>query len=237
MKRNFVFIITIFIVLIGEICFHEYSHQDTLWTNNCRIFSLLLMGFWYFNIQKENFNQIQKAFLLSILLPIIVSLSSYLIPEKGAIIINIFINMGMLMLWIYAFKHLGASITLKDSNQTLQKLIPAFFVLPLLYYYFSLYQSLTFIYAILVLVYILIFSYTALLAAFLPFKGDKKFWLIFGIILLAMVNILNGYHTFLQNIAWAYPVSRTFTVASKCMMIYGMICYVELKYVTITESD
>ncbi|WP_435354470.1 hypothetical protein [Emticicia sp. SJ17W-69] len=237
MKINIGFIIIVFLVLIGEIGLHELNHQDSLWTNNCRIISLILMGTWYYINQKGNFNRIQKAFLISILLPIIVSLSSYLIPEKEAIIINIFINMGILMLWIYAFKHLGASITLKDNNQTLQKLIPAFFVLPLLYYYFSLYQALPRIYAIIVLVYILIFSYTAVLSAFLPLKEDKKFWLIFGVILLVIVNILNGFHTFLQNLVWAYPVSRTLTVASKCMMIYGMICYGESKPLSSVGSD
>lgn len=237
MNVNIRFIIIVFIVLIGEIGLYEFNHHDTLWINNCRIFSLLLMGFWYYSKQKKNFSHIQKAFLISILLPITVSLSSYFIPEKVAIIINIFINMGILMLWIYAFKHLGASITLKDADQTLQKLIPAFFVLPLLYYIFCLYQSLPTVYAVIVLVYILIFSYAGVLAAFLPFKGDKKFWLIFGVILIAMVNMLNGYHTFLQNLSWAYPISRTLTVASKCMMIYGMICYVESKHLRTIESD
>ncbi len=227
----------IFIVLIGEISFHEYRQQDSLWTNNFRILSWIMMALWYYETQKRNFNRIQKAFLISILLPIIVSISSYVIPEKQAIIINISTNIAILMLWIYAFKHSGASISLNDSNQTLTKLTPAFFILPLLFYYFSLYQSLPTLYAIFVLIYILIFSYTGVLSAFVPISEEKRLWIILGIMLIAMANIMNGYHTFLQKLPWAYPVIRTMTVVSRCMMIYGMISYLNNKPIVLAEEN
>ncbi len=237
MKRNISFIIVIFIVLICEICFHEYNHQDSFWTNNFRILSWIIMGFWYYDNQKENFNRIQTVFLISMLLPIIVSLSSYLIPERQAIIINIYTNIGILMLWIYAFKRLGAIITLNDSNRTLTKVTPAFFIFPLLFYYFSLYQALTGVYVFIVLIYIVLFSYTGVLAAFLPFNEEKRLWITFGIMLLVFVNIINGYHTFLQKLSWAYPVLRTVTVISRCMMIYGMIRYVEKRSFSFAEDE
>lgn len=237
MKKNFYFVFAIFIVLIGEIKFHENNQHESFWTNNLRILSWIMMGWWYFETQKKDFNRIQKAFLISILLPIIVSLSSYLIPEKQAIIINICVNMGVLILWIYVFKYFGASISLKDSNQTLTKLTPAFFILPLLFYFLSLYQSLPALYAILVLIYILIFSYTGVLAAFLPINEEKRLWITFGIMLLVLVNIMNGYHTFLQKLPWAYPVFRTITVIAKCMMIYGMILSTEERQIGTLNED
>ena len=238
LKHNLLYLILIFLILVGECFAHELENKEmaALWSNNLRILSCLTMGASYFQMQKHDFACVQKLFLISILLPIIISLSSYLIPERHAIVINIGVNIVILGLWIRIFKLLGASIIFKDQNNTFSKLIPAFFILPLLFYYFSLYQSLTIIFAILVLIYILVFSYTGLLAAFLPINEEKVLWIIFGIILLVLVNMMNGYHTFMQKISNAYPIIRTMTVISRCMIIYGMIGYVEEKIVVFEED-
>lgn len=237
MKKNISFIIIIFILLIVEMYFHQYCYGDLRWRNSCRVLSWILMGIWYYEKQKENFTHIQKVFLISILLPIIIAIAAYFIPERELININIYVNMGILMLLIYVFKHLGASVSLTKSNKTLQKLAPVFFILPLLYYYFSLYPSLSGIYVVFVLIYVLIFSCTGLLAALLPINDGKRFWITSAIILLVVVNIINAYNIFLQKLQWAYPVVRTLTVVLKCMMIYGMIRYVEKKHLKTIEGD
>ncbi|WP_238806383.1 hypothetical protein [Emticicia aquatica] len=227
--KNIIFITAIFLVLVCE-CYAqvlENKNQADLWSNNFRIVSYFIMGFWYYDKQKENFGTIQKVFLISIFIPIAVSLSSYLIDEKIAIIVNISVNSMMFASWVYVFKQLGAFITFKDSNRTIIKLMPAFLVLPMLFFYFSLYQSLPLLYSIFVFSYIIFFSYTGLLAGFLPIKEEKKLWIIIAIVILVIVNFMNGYHTFLQKLSWAYPVIRTLTVTSRCMMIYGMINYNE----------
>lgn len=231
LKSNLFYLIVIFLILFVECFANEFTDKESaaLWTNNLRILSWLAMGIWYYQIQKENFTLVQKLFLGSILLPIIISFSTYLLPEHQAIIINIGVSIAILSLWILDFKLLGASIVLKDKNQTFSKLVPAFFILPLLFYFFSLYQALSAFFAVLVLIYILIFSYTGVLAAFLPFNEEKRLWITFGIMLLVIVNIMNGYHTFLQKIPNAYPILRTMTVISRCMMIFGMIRYVKKK--------
>jgi hypothetical protein len=223
MKRNVSFITVIVLILIAEIYCFEVGHKDSFWTNNFRVLSLIAMSVWYFIQQKGVSSQITKAFFLSILLPIIVSISTFLIVEKYAIIINICVNIAMLSLWIYCFRQLGASISSRDSNKTLTKLIPAYFILPLFFYIFALYQSLTANYALIVLLYISILSYTGILSAFLPINEEKKIWIIVGIATLVFVNGMNAYHTFLQKIAFAYPIIRVITVVAKIMIIYGMI--------------
>lgn len=225
MKKNALFIGAIFLVLVCECIIQAQDDKSVadLWSNNFRILQCLTMAIWFFQIQKEYFVNIQKKFLVSLLLPIIVSLSSYLIIEKTAIIINICTNIFIFSLWISIFKDMGASISLKDTNRTLPKLMPSFFILPLLFYCFVLYQSLSFINAVLILIYILVFSYTGTLSAFLPINEDKSLWITIGIVLLVFANIMNAYHTFLENITWGYPIIRTITTASRCMMIYGIV--------------
>jgi hypothetical protein len=225
MKRNVSFITVIFFMLIAEIYCHEFGKIDSFWTNNYRILSLMAMAAWYYIRQREISSCVNRAFLWSLLLPIIVSLSTYLIIEKHAIIINLCVNMVVLCLMIYCFRAMGASISSRDSNHTLSKLIPAYFVLPLFFYFLALYQSLTVVYAIIVFIYIVILSYTGILSAFLPINEEKKLWLIIGMAVLVFMNGMNAYHTFLQKLAYAYPIIRTMMVVSKLMIIYGMMDY------------
>ena len=224
MNRNALFISIILIVLLGECYVHELNDKkiSDFWSNNLRIVSWILMGLWYYRLQKINFGRKLLFFLISIVLPILVSLTSYLLVERVAIILNIIINAIVFGIWIYYFHYLGAKINIKDTEKTLNKISPAFFIFPLLFYFFSLYQNLSGVYTILVFLYVLIFSYTGILAVFLPVSEERKLYIILAISLLVVANIMNAYHTFLQKLLWAYPVIRTITVASKCMLIYGI---------------
>lgn len=178
---------------------------------------------WFYQLQKCNFKLQQKLFLLSIILPIIVSLSSFLLPERLAIIINIGINTIVFLIWIYYFHAMGAKISLRDADNNFQKIIPAFLFFPLCFYFLSLYQSLTGIYIAIVFMYVIVFSYTGILAVFLPVNEERRLYIILGISLLVLANIMNAYHTFLEKLIWVYPVIRTITVASKSMFIYGIV--------------
>lgn len=225
MKINFLYISAILIVLVGECFAHDYidKNQAELWSNNLRIVSWTLMGLWFYQLQKCNFILQQKLFLLSIILPIIVSLTSFLLPEHLAIIINIGINIIVFLIWIYYFHAMGAKISLRDSDNNFQKIIPAFLFFPLCFYFLSLYQSLTGIYVVIVFIYVVVFSYTGILAVFLPVAEERRLYIVLGISLLAIANIMNAYHTFLEKLFWVYPVIRTITVSSKCMLIYGIV--------------
>ena len=117
---------------------------------------------------------------------------------------------------------MGARVSLRDADNNFQKIIPAFLFFPISFYFFSLYESLSGIYSISVFIYVLVFSYTGILAVFIPVSDERRLYVILGISLLVMANIMNAYHTFLQKLFWAYPVIRTITVASKCMFIYGI---------------
>lgn len=225
MKTNFLFLSIILIVLIGECFAHDYvdKNQAELWSNYLRITSWTLMGIWFYQLQKSNFKLQQKVFLLSILFPIIVSLASFLLPERLAVIINLCINAIIFLMWIYYFHAMGAKISLRDTDNNFQKVVPAFLIFPLCFYFLGLYQSLIGIYALIVFIYVIIFSYTGILAVFLPVVEDRRLYIVVGISLLAIANIMNAYHTFLEKLFWVYPVIRTITVASKCMLIYGIV--------------
>lgn len=208
-----------------ECCAHDLAdeRQAALWSNNLRIISWILIGRWFYKLQSCEFGFPQKLFLLSLLLPIIVSLTSFLLPELLAILINIGVNTLIFLIWIYYFHKMGARISFRDSDNNFQRIIPAFLFFPISFYFFSLYESLTGVYSVVVFIYVIIFSYTGILAVFLPIGDERRLYVIIGLSLLVMANIMNAYHTFLEKLFWAYPVIRTITVASKCMLIYGLV--------------
>ncbi|MFY7911320.1 MAG: hypothetical protein ACOVO2_17280 [Emticicia sp.] len=224
MNFNILYVSAISVALIGECYAYDLvdEQQAALWSNNLRIISCILMGIWFYKLQSYEFRFRQKFFTLSLLLPILVSLSTYLIPEPQAIIVNLGVNISIFIIWIYYFHQLGAKICFQDSDNNFKKIIPAFLFFPLLFYFFSLYESLTRIYSIIVFIYVIIFSYTGILAVFIPLTDKRRMYVIFGFSLLVMANIMNAYHTFLEKLFWAYPVIRIIAVASKCMFIYGI---------------
>ena len=118
---------------------------------------------------------------------------------------------------------MGAKVSLRDAENNFQKIVPAFLIFPQVFYFLSLYQSLYGIYVVIVFVYVVVFSYTGILAVFLPVGDERRLYVILGLALLAVANIMNAYHTFLEKLFWVYPVIRTITVASKCMLIYGIV--------------
>ncbi|AFK01856.1 hypothetical protein Emtol_0703 [Emticicia oligotrophica DSM 17448] len=232
MKVNLFYLGLTLIALLVECLVHDLIEPvaASFWSNNLRIISSLILAAWYYQMQKSSFYTPEKWMLVSILLPIVISLTMYLMLEKYAIIINITVNLTMLGILIYCFKKLGAKINFKDSNDTFNKIFPAFFIFPFVFYFFVLYNALSGIYAIIVFIYVLIFSYTGILSVFLPINENKRLFIIIGITLLVVANIMNAYHTFLEKVPWGYPVIRTITVISRGMIIYGMaraIKYVE----------
>lgn len=141
MKISFLFISAILFVLIVECFAHDQIDKERagLWSNHLRITSWTLMGIWFYQLQKCTFKLQQKLLLLSVLFPIVVSLTSYLLPERQ--VINIGVNTIVFLIWIYCFHAIGAKISLRDYDNNFKKIVPAFLFFPLCFYFLSLYAD------------------------------------------------------------------------------------------------
>ncbi len=182
-----------------------------------------MMGGWYYQMQKQSFGSNEKLFLMSIILPIIVSLAAYLLPEKTAIIVNISVNTFVLMIWLHLFRLMGSRISFRDADNTLAKISPSAFLFPIVYYFSTLYEVISGVYVVVVLVYMIVFSYLIMLSTFLPIDEKRRLYIVTGLAALVVANILNSHHTFLERLPWAYPVIRAITIAAKCAVVYGMV--------------
>lgn len=222
MKNNSaIYIIGVFVVLSLEFTAKFYNNQ--FWTYIFRALVWSMMGMWYFQKQKENFGVLQKTFLTSIVLPVIDSITFFLLNAKDWMFVFVCTHLLVWVLWIYCFEHIKKNSKIKKSIKNEFIIMPFYYLIPSLFYFFALYQSLTLTYAILIFFYTLIISYTGYKATFLPVEEEKRFYIITAIVLLILMNIITTYSLFLQSLNWAYPVVRIFVTVSMCIMIYGMI--------------
>lgn len=236
LKKNLAYISLIILLLLCEIVAYieEQELYNSFWVNFIRILSWITLGVWYFQEEKKRFNRIQKIFLISNLLSILTTLSFYFFTLNEGLSLSYCINIFIFILWLYVFRLMGARIVFKKEDDFLKKSVPGFFILPIAYFFLTLYPILTPSYIILNLIFILTISYACLLSIFLPINSDKKLWITLGIILFISNSLLFSNYLFIEKNVLNFVIYRIVTVVSRCMMIYGMINY---KTSALNEED
>lgn len=238
MKKNITYLSIIFLLLLCESYAFAEEKQlyNAFWVSFFKISSAVIFVIWYYQKEKKQFNRIQKIFLCSNLLAILITLIYYFFTLKDGMGLIYSLNIFVFCLWIHVFRLMGARISFKINDDFFKKLIPLFFIFPIVYYFLTLYPVLTTSFAILKLIFTLIISYTCLLSIFLPINYEKRLWLTLSLILFIYISLLYSNYLFIENKFWSYVISRIILVISKCMMFYGMIDYNKKQNETLTED-
>jgi len=221
------YIIIIALLLLGEILLRisniEFQQRE-LWVSILRIVSSSVLALWYYQYQKPLYSTVDKLFTITLLLPVLTSLSNFLIPDYFNIV-NIFVHICILFIWAYMFILMGAKIEFRDKEHKFLRLFPLYYLLPILFYVFSIHPSVSSKYVILLLPYTLIYSCTGTLATFLPMKEEHRVWISWSIALMIFTNLIYGYDTFMERIPGSNMITRALVVISRCMIVVGMIKY------------
>jgi hypothetical protein len=238
MKKQPFFILIIFLLLGGDIYSSTLTNfsANSFLCNMFRIFTWTTMGFWYFDAQKHNFGKTQILFLLSILLPIISSFSTYLLAYKTSTFIYIAINTIMTVLWIYVLKKIGKPTIRRESYINIGIHVACFILFPLVFYFLTIYETINTSFKFLLMIFIVAFAYMSSIARFLDIDERNKKLLMISIVLLVLISIINSHHLFLQKKMWAYAVVRTLIVISRCLLIFVVID-ISNKLLALHEED
>jgi hypothetical protein len=231
LNKNRIYILLNLLILICEIYARiiEGNNIHAFWGRFFQLLSFLSLAFWYYQMQKDRFFNLQKWFLVSLLVPILTPISDYFFVKQQTIFIIIIINIIYFSIWISVFKAIGAKLTLKNANNTFLKLYALILSFPLIYFLISVVDKLSPIFLIAILILYLLFSYTSLLSIMLPISDNKRKWIILGLTIFVFQTILFSYNYFLLSFEYGDIYSRILIVISKCMVIYGMIDYDLLK--------
>ncbi|MFD0878304.1 hypothetical protein ACFQ1A_29330, partial [Massilia pinisoli] len=189
------------------------------------------LSIWYYKVRKPIPTLIDKLFFLTLLLPILISLSVMFYPPLGKNF-NLIIHAAISCVWIVIFKLMGSKIPIKSISTKMLKIVPIYALIPILFYIFSLHAVVPTIDKILLLSYSAIYLYTNTLASFLPINESNKFWISWGIILKAFANFLVFYGIFIEQLPWIGFIPRTLVVVARCILIVSMIDYFSSKQTT-----
>jgi hypothetical protein len=217
------------LLLISEFFLLDLPAKDSIfWTAIVRIFAAIILTIWYYKSRKPLANLIDKLFILTLILPISISLCVIFFPPLIKDF-NLIVHALILCIWVVIFKLMGAKIQFKASPYKVMKVVPVYALIPMLFYVFSLHAVVPMLDKILLVSYSIIYLYTNTLASFLPINESSKFWISWGVILMAFANFLVFYGIFIEQLPWIGFIPRTIVVVARCILILSMIDYFSAK--------
>jgi hypothetical protein len=217
------------LLLIAEFFLLDLPEKDNVfWIAIVRILAALILTSWYYQHRKPLPTIIDKLFILTLILPVVISLCVIFFPAfiKD---FNLIIHACIVCIWAGIFKLMGAKIQFKVSPYKVMKVVPVYALIPILFYVFSLHAVVPTLDKILLLSYSIVYLYTNTLATFLPINESNKFWISWGVILIAFANFLVFYGIFIEQLPWIGFIPRTIVVVARCILILSMIDYFSAK--------
>lgn len=220
------------LLLISEFFLLDLPAKESVfWIAIIRILTAIILTAWYYQHRKPLPTLIDKLFILTLILPVFISLCVIFYPPLIKDF-NLIVHAFILCIWAFIFKMMGAKIKFKVSPYKVMKVVPIYALIPILFYVFSLHAVLPTFDKILLLSYSVIYLYTNTLASFLPINESNKFWISWGIILKAFANFLVFYGLYIEPLPWIGFIPRTVVVVARCILILSMIDYFAAKQAT-----
>jgi hypothetical protein len=217
------------LLLLSEFFLLELPQKESVfWIAIARIIAAIILTVWYYQHRKPLPTLIDRLFISTLILPILISLCVIFFP---AIIkdFNLITHACILCLWAGIFRLMGSKIKYQGALYKFLRIFPIYGLVPILFYAFTLHTALPTSDKILLLCYAIIYIYTSTLASFLPMDESNRFWIRWGVVLMAFANFLVFYSIFIEQLPWLGFIPRTIVIVARCILILGMIDYFAAK--------
>lgn len=231
MKINYKYVVLIAILISIEIIIFLNSKTGF---RDIKLFVFrelvtVILAVWYYRQQGHKLDKTQKKFLLTILIPLVLGLTRYLIPNEQAIKINTFFYFVIYVLWMNIMYSIGARFNKYRFPRTYYLLIPIIFSLPIIYYFLVLFPMLDTYNKVLSFLFAVFAGTKYIFVLFLPttkyFSG--RYLIIFGIWVDGITNMMQSYFYFNSDSLFIYPFARILQTTSTVILIVGMTHYLK----------
>jgi hypothetical protein len=225
------------LLLFSEFFLNKLPERESaVWIGIVRIIAAIILTFWYYQHRKPLPTLIDKLFISTLILPILISFCVIFYP---ALIkdFNLYVHAGILCIWAAIFRLMGSRIQFKGALYKFLRIMPIYSLIPVLFYIFSLHTALPDFDKIMLLSYTFIYMYTSTLASFLPIQESDIFWIRWAVVLMAFANILVFYSIFIEQLPWLSFIPRTIVIVSRCILILGMVDYFSAKQRAASTND
>lgn len=218
-----------FLLLISEFFLIDLPEKESVfWIAIARLIAAIVLVVWYYKLRGSLPTLVDKLFISTLILPILISLCVIVYPPliKN---FNLIVHACILGIWAGIFKLMGSKIEVKGSLYKFLRVVPIYALVPILFYIFSLHTAIPDSDKVLLLSYAFIYIYTSTLASFLPIHESGRFWIRWSVVLMAFANFLVFYGIFIEQLPWLGFIPRTIVIVSRCILILGMVDYFSAK--------
>lgn len=228
--KNYYFYVVLILILISCEIFTFLKSGPAFKSINTFIFRELVcvvLVVWYYHQQGSNLNSVQKRFLISLLIPLLLGVSKFIAPNLYVIIINSILYSVIYALWISILNSLGAEIKLSKLPPIYYLLIPVIFVVPFLYIFLVLLPMLGGQNIVLTIIFALFASTACVYVLFLPSTSNfsSRYLIILGIWLFEFMNMMQGFFIYNSQSFLIYPFTRILQTSAYIILILGMTSY------------
>lgn len=229
MKNYYIYVVLIFILISCEI-FTFLKTGPAFRSIETFIFResvFIVLAVWYCRQQSSKLRPVQKRFLISLLIPLLLGLSRFIIPNLYALKINTILYLIIYALWITILKSLGAEFKISKLPPIYYLLIPVIFLMPFLYFFLVLLPMLDGQIKVLTFFFVLFASTACVYVLFLPatLNYSGRYLIIFGIWLSEFMNMMQGFFIYNSQSFLIYPFTRILQTTTYMILILGMTSY------------
>lgn len=229
MKNTLAFVIWICVLLSCEILATWYTDGGirAFETFISRGSVTLALAVWYYYSQDPKVTTFRGNFFFTLLIPLMIGFSRYLLPDPASIKLIAFLNFASYVLWIIQFKKLGAEFNISKFPLIYFIFIPVIFSIPFLYYFLVLFPLIQDSNMILVFLFALFIAITSVIVLFLPITKDfsGRYFIIFGIWLTEFTHMMQSYYHYNNEGLFIYPFARIIQTSSFIFLLVGMTTY------------
>lgn len=219
------YLIATLLLLISEFFLIELPEKESVfWIAIVRILAAIILTLWYYQVRKPLPTLIDKLFILTLILPILISLCVIFFPPLIKEF-NLIVHAGISCIWAGIFRLMGSKIRIGGGAYKLLKVVPVYALIPILFYVCSVHAEVPVLEQILLIIYTFIYLLTNTLASFLPLSESDKFWIRWGVVLMAFANYLVFYGIFVEQLPLSGFIPRTIVIVARCILILAMFDY------------
>ena len=229
MKNYYFYVVLIFILISCEIFRFLINGPAfrSIVTFIFRELVFVVLVVWYCRQQGSNLNSVQKRFLISLLIPLLLGVSRFVVPNLYVLKINTVLYLVIYTLWITILRSLGAEFKISKLPPIYYLLMPIIFLIPFLYFILVLLPMLDGQIKVLTFLIVLFASTACVYVLFLPptpnYSG--RYLIIFGIWLFEFMNMMQGFFIYNSQSFLIYPYTRLLQTGTYMILILGMTSY------------
>ena len=231
MKINYQYVVLISILVSIEIIIFLNSQTGF---RDIKLFVFrelvtVVLAVWYYREQGYKLDKTQKKFLITILIPLALGFTRYLIPDDYATKVNTFFYFVIYVLWMSIIHSLGARFNKYRFPRTYYLLIPIVFCTPILYFFMVLFPMLDTNNKVLSFLFALFASSKSVFVLFLPpiKNSSGRNLIILGVWFSQFTNMMQSYFYFNSDSLFIYPFARILQTTSTVILIIGMTHYLK----------